>query len=348
MHANAGSFKRAGTGQEAPRQAEPVPISLVTGFLGSGKTTLLNRLLRQPDFRDSLVLVNELGEIALDHLLIDFVDATSVVTSNGCICCAAPSDLAVALDDFLSRRARGDCRFDRILLETTGLADPIPVLTTLLQHPSLVGGLRLDGVIVTLDALHAPAQLDRHVEARRQLAVADRIVVTKKDIVSQAQVARTLEVLRRHNPAAQIVSEEQPAASLFGSSLWDPATRRPDAARWMRAEAYAPDHRNPARGAHSTDVASACLTLDRPVPWERFLQWVEMLRSEHMEALLRLKGILHLEGTGRSVAVHGIHNVFHPPVPIENLAGGKSQVVLIVQGQDPGRLLGLLEESVSP
>lgn len=346
MHANAGSFDRAGLGQNVRRNMEPVPISLVTGFLGSGKTTLLNRLLRQPEFRNSLVLVNELGEIALDHLLIDFVDAATVVTSTGCICCAVPSDLAVALDDFLNRRAQGECRFGRILLETTGLADPIPVLTTLLQHPTLVGGLRLDGVIVTLDAVHAPFQLQRHVEARRQLAVADKIVVTKRDIATDEQVSRTLEVLRDYNPAAQIVSEEQPSASLFGSSLWNPVTKRLDAARWMSAEAYPQDQQTAARGVHSTGVASACLTLDRPVPWERFVQWVEMLRSEHTESLLRMKGVLQLEGLSRSVAVHGIHNVFYPPVSLGNMADRKSQVVLIVQGQDPGRLLNLLKESV--
>ncbi|MDD3445613.1 MAG: GTP-binding protein [Zavarzinia sp.] len=340
MLVHAASFPEArGSGRAGTPRVPPVPLALLTGFLGSGKTTLLNRLLGDDDMKHTLVFVNELGEIPIDHLLMEFVDAETVVTSTGCICCVAPSELAASLDRFLSARERGDVAFDRIVVETTGLADPVPVLTTLFRHPALMRRLRLDSVITALDALNAPRDTAGFAEARRQLAFADRIVVTKRDLATKHELRAAIETLRAHNPAADIVPKPTPAA-LFGAGLWNPATRQADPARWMRAESY-PTVATP---HHTTDVSAACLEIDEPIAWDSLTRWLEWLRTEHLAALLRMKGVLHLRGGTTPVAIHGVHDLFHPPLPLPDAPDRHSRIVLITQGTSAATLLAALRE----
>lgn len=323
----------------------PIPFSVLTGFLGSGKTTLLNRLLQDPEIEPTLVIINEFGEIAIDHLLVDFVDPKTVVTLNGCICCVAPSDLALSLSGFLKARARGERHFERVIVETSGLADPVPTLTTIMQHQSLLGALRLDSIIVTVDAVNGADQIARFVEARRQLAIGDRVILTKQDIAGEEEIAASTEALRTCNPAASICDTRSTLADLFGASLWDPRTKRLEPARWMRAEAYEPAV-GTAESLHSGRVASACLTLTEPIAWDTFNGWAEEIRERHAPSLLRLKAVLVTPDHPHPLAVHAIHNVFHPPMPLADRTAfeGTSRIVLIVQDIDPATLLDGLRQ----
>lgn len=209
---------------ESDKSAQRLPVSLITGFLGSGKTTLLNRLLRRDDMKDSAVVINEYGEVSLDHLLVERVDGEVAVLASGCICCTIRSDLEQTLRDLLVKRDRGEIPpFRRILVETTGLADPAPIVQLLLNNPLVSHFLRLDTIVTTVDAVNASHQLDRQYEAVKQVALADRLLITKRDLVDDVG---PLELrLRRLNPGARIETVDHgeiDPAQLFGAGLIDP------------------------------------------------------------------------------------------------------------------------------
>jgi len=221
---------------------ERLPVSVITGFLGSGKTTLLKALLPQPAMADTAVVINEFGEIGLDHLLVETSNEDTILMSSGCLCCTIRGDLIDTLRRLYKRRDKGEVpRFRRLVIETTGLADPAPILHTLISDPLLSHFYRLDGVITTVDAINAPDQLDRQFESVKQAAVADRIVLTKADLASADQLAALEARLRRLNPAAPIlrVQHGQVAAEeLLDAGLFNPALKSPDVAGWLRDEAY--------------------------------------------------------------------------------------------------------------
>src|SRR5262249_12400130 len=226
---------------ENDKSAERLPVSLITGFLGSGKTTLLNRLLRHDDMSDSAVIINEYGEISLDHLLVERVDGEVAVLASGCICCTIRSDLEETLRTLLVRRDRGEVPpFRRILIETTGLADPAPIVQLLLNNPLVSHFLRLDTVATTVDAVNAAQQIDRQYEAVKQVALADRLLITKSDLVSDIALLESR--LGRLNPGAGIecvMHGEIDPAKLFGAGLVDPEKKSADVARWLNEEAFA-------------------------------------------------------------------------------------------------------------
>src|SRR5262249_11928677 len=213
---------------ENDKSAERLPVSLITGFLGSGKTTLLNRLLRCDAMKDSAVIINEYGEIALDHLLVERVDGEVAVLMSGCICCTIRSDLEETLRTLLVKRDRGEVpSFRRILVETTGLADPAPILQLLLNNPLVSHFLRLDTVVTTVDAVNASQQLNRQYEAVKQVALADRLLITKTDLAGDATTLESR--LRRLNPGARIervMHGEIDPAELFGAGLVAPGKKR--------------------------------------------------------------------------------------------------------------------------
>ena len=227
----------------ATRMTDPTPVTVLTGFLGAGKTTLLNRLLRQPALAGTAVLVNEFGEIGLDHLLVEKLDENTVLLNAGCLCCTVRGDLSRALADLLPRVEAGEVR--RVVIETTGLADPAPILATLMSDPVAGRAYRLDGIVTVVDAVNGMAQLDAQPEAVRQVAVADRIVLSKTDLADPPELR---ERLRRLNPGAPLLTAthgEVDAAALLHAGLFDPDSKIPDVRGWLDAEAYADTHDAP-------------------------------------------------------------------------------------------------------
>jgi G3E family GTPase len=322
------------------KSGERLPVSLITGFLGSGKTTLLNKLLRHPGMADSAVIINEFGEVGLDHLLVEAVDGEVAVLASGCICCTMRSDLEETLRRLLAQRDRGEIpQFQRVLVETTGLADPAPIVQLLLNNPLLSHFVRLDTVVTTVDAIHGERQLDAQAEAVKQVAVADRLLLTKTDIAAADAIDRLRGRLARINPGATLTTVLNGAIepeALFGAALFDPARKTADVRRWLNEEAYRdahPAHDHEHDHAHGID--SFCLSADHTLDWMTVNIWLGELRHLRGEHLLRVKGILHLTGEDAPVAIHGVHHVFHPPVRLNAPIGDpRSRIVFITRGLD--------------
>jgi G3E family GTPase len=314
--------------------AEPIPdftpVTLITGFLGSGKTTLLRRLLADPARADTAVLINEFGEIGLDHHLLERIDAQTVLLQSGCLCCTIRGELAEAMRDLHSRRTRGDVPpFRRLAIETTGLADPFPVLTTLHVEPVLKHHFRLGNVITTIDAVNGRAQLARHAESRKQLAVADRIVLTKTDLAEPAALLADIATI---NPAAPILRAAETV--LDAALLLQPA----DVPReWPTREPHDHQHLHLDRSRHGSDIRAFSLIFDTPLDWTMFGVWLSMLLNRHGERVLRVKGILAVAGEEAPVAIHGVQHLVHPPQHMHAWpdADRRSRIVFIVQGLDP-------------
>ena len=345
---------------ERDKSAERLPVSLITGFLGSGKTTLLNRLLRHPGMGDSAVIVNEFGEIGLDHLLIEAVDGEVAVMASGCVCCTVRSDLEETLRGLLARRDRGEVPpFRRVLIETTGLADPAPIVQLLLHNPLLSHFVRLDAVVATVDAVNGARQLDEHVEAVKQAAIADRLLLTKADLAGPAQIEALRRRLARLNPGASLLAVahgEVAPERLFGAALFDPALKTPDVHRWLNEHAYAAHHHDDGHehagdqehveSRHDARIRAFCLTFDEPLDWTAVTRWLGRLRHGRGEDLLRVKGILNLEGEAVPVAVHGVHHVFHPPVALAAWPDEdrRSRLVFITRGIERAEVEASWEE----
>lgn len=308
----------------------PIPVTLLTGFLGSGKSTLLTRILRDPRFSDTAVIVNEFGEIGLDGFLVEHSREQLVEMTSGCLCCTIRGDIRQTLLALHRRQAQGESpAFDRLVIETTGLADPAPVIHTLMTDPRLADGYMLGGVVTTVDAVTVESSLHVHAECLKQIAVADRLVLTKTDMVkdpaSRAELAALRRSLRRLNPGASILDRNvRPfdLRQLFDTSLYDPASKSFDVRTWLNAEAYANDsdehgdhthHHDVNR--HGTDIQAYCLVLDEPISTVAFTVALEFLIANQGADLLRVKGIVHLaEKPENPVVIHGVQHVFHEPV----------------------------------
>lgn len=313
-----------------------IPVSVITGFLGSGKTTLINALIAHPGMGQTAVIVNEFGEVGLDHLLVRKIDEDIVLLNSGCLCCSVCGDLITALRDIFLKRVRGDIpEFARAVIETTGLADPAPVIHTLMTDPLIGARYRLDGVITTIDAVHGDGQMDSHAEAVKQAAMADRVVLTKCDLAETGNLQKRLAVL---NPAAPVLAADHgdvDPAALFNTGLYDPESKTADVAGWLNEEAYADRHGDHEHDVnrHDDHIRAFCITLDEPVAWDRFTQWMDIVQSTRGESLLRIKGILNVEGEPRPVAVHGVQHVFHPPAALPEWpsADRRSKIVFITR-----------------
>ncbi|EYR82210.1 GTP-binding protein [Shinella sp. 838] len=319
------------------------PVHLLTGFLGSGKTTLLKRLLTDPALADTAVLINEFGEVGLDHYLVERIDETMVLLQSGCVCCTVRGELAEALRDLHSKRERGLAPpFTRVVIESTGLADPFPVLSTLKSDPVLRHHFRAGSVVTTVDAVNGPAQLETYVESNRQAAIADHIVVTKADLCDgNGGLARLLSRLAELNPDAvrhSATVDGPDADALFGD---DTAHR---AAKLQSASGFycdTPTGLVAADGAvHQAAISSFVIAVDTPIDWTGFGVWLTMLLNRHGERVLRVKGMLDIQGEDRPVAVHGVQHLVHPPVHMETWPVGEraSRIVFIVDGLDPNLL----------
>lgn len=289
-----------------------IPVSVITGFLGSGKTTLLARLVRDPAMARAAVIINEFGAVGLDHDLIETSEESFVQLSNGCLCCNVRSDLTQTLTELAARRAQGTAPpFERVVIETSGLADPAPILHALMTERDLIGVYALDGVITTVDALLGLTTLDRHDESRRQVAVADRIVITKTDLdgANADAIRRRLATL---NPGGRVTEASRGAIApsvLFGSGFYEAAGKHPDVGEWLAHDHHGHDH------AHTGGITSFCIVREAPLRAVTLPLLLSALAENCGADLLRMKGIINVrEDPQRPAVIHGVQHVYHAPV----------------------------------
>ncbi len=330
---------------------EPLPVSLLTGFLGSGKTTVLNHLLQQPEMGQAAVIVNEFGEIGLDHELVVGGKEDMVLLNSGCLCCTVRGDLVNTLRDLLMVRMRGDVPpFERILIETTGLADPAPILHTLMGDDLTARYFRLDGVIATVDAVNGEATLDTQFESVKQAAVADRILVTKTDIADDAAVRSLEDRLMEINPAApryRVVDGVIAPGVLFDAGLYDPATKIPDVDKWLKEEAYAGHdhgHEHHDVNRHDDKIRAFCVTYDEPLRLDAVEQWFDLIMLLKGPDLLRVKGIVNVIGMDGPVVIHGVQHIFHPPAMLDAWPSDDRRTRIVFITRDVDR--ALLEDTL--
>jgi len=316
-----------------------IPVTLLTGFLGSGKTTVLNHVLKQPGMAATAVIVNEFGEIGIDHLLVEKATDDVVLLNSGCLCCTVRGDIVDTLLNLFVGRANGKIPdFVRVVIETTGLADPAPILHTLISDPLVAARYMLDGVVATVDAVNGAGTLDRQPEAVKQAAVADRLLLTKTDLAAAGRAATLKARLAALNPGAPVISVAQgevDPALLFNLGFYDPKTKSVDVQRWLRDEAFeagnehqhhehqhhehqhghGDGHEQPDVNRHDDRIQAFCITRDRPISWAALSGWLDALATMRGDDLLRLKAIVALsDRPGEPVVVHGVQHLFHPPV----------------------------------
>jgi G3E family GTPase len=300
-----------------------IPVVLLTGFLGSGKTSLLSTLLRDPSMAGCAVLINEVGEVGLDHLLVQQLSEEITLLESGCLCCSVRGDLARSLRDLFMRRLSREIKaLDRVVIETSGLADPAPIIHTLMRDFFLAERFRLEGVVTTVDVRNVHWQLGQHDEAVKQVAMADRIVLTKCDLADSMQIAEAEERVVALNPAAQCWHSEPgkfPQGLLEGMSLYDAAGKTADVSRWLGEAAIAEQEQLRARGGvfarpalHDESVSTYLLRFDEPFAWSDFSRAMDTLQSVVGDRILRVKGLLAVRGEDKPRVVHAVQHERYP------------------------------------
>ncbi len=332
----------------------PIPLTILTGFLGSGKTTLFNRLLKDPALQDTVVIMNEFGEIGLDHLLVETVDEGMVLLSAGCLCCTVRGDLIATLEDLLRKRDNDRILpFKRVIIETTGLADPAPILHAVLYHPYLSMRYAVEGVVTVVDAVNGSATLDAHREAVKQAAVAERIVIAKTDLVQgQDGLARLRERLHQLNPGAALLEADAPAEAVISGGLFGIDGKIADVSEWLKTEAVEEaereshahqhghhhhhdqgHHHHHDVNRHDERIRAFCLTSDQPIRQGTLDMFLDLLRSSQGSKLLRVKGLVALaEDPEHPVVIHGVQHVIHVPAVLPSWPSEdrRSRIVFIV------------------
>ncbi|MBN9078320.1 MAG: GTP-binding protein [Rhizobiales bacterium 65-79] len=328
-----------------------VPVTILTGFLGSGKTTLLNRLLRRPALQGAAVIVNEFGEIGLDHLLIEASEEQFALLDNGCICCTVRGDLVGTLKELDRRSREGETPpLTQVLIETTGLADPAPILHTLMAEPELGRVFRIGSVLTTVDVVNGLATLERHPEAAKQAALADRLIVTKTDLADGEAVRRLEARLAALAPAAALTRALNGEADfdLLERPVAEPGAEPERLAGWFDEAVSAGTHECAAghRGHahahpgehHLHGIRSYSFVIDQPIEWSAFAQWLEYVAALKGEDLLRLKGLVHVtDDPDRPLLLNGVQHVFHPPARLDRWpsADRRTRLVFIVRDIAP-------------
>ncbi len=332
---------------------EPIPVTLLTGFLGSGKTTVLNHIVRT--LPRTAILMNEFGEVALDHQLLQKMEGPLALLSGGCVCCTISGSLSPTLKNLWMARDRGDIpAFERVVIETTGIADPVPVLDNLLHDNWVRARFRLDGVVTTVDALFGMGQLDAHAEAVKQVAVADRLLLTKTDLAPAATTAALCERLAALNPAADVVTVTHGAldpAALQNLGLWNAATRTLEVARWLKPQRYQQAVAGtlggkPRTALHDSRIEAFSVVIDTPLDRYGLQSALSMLTAFRAENLLRFKAIVNLKGEARPVVLHGVQHVLYPEVQLDTWPDDdrRSRFVFIVRDLEPQFVAKLLAD----
>jgi G3E family GTPase len=336
-----------------------IPVSILTGFLGAGKSTLLNRILKDPETTDTAVIINEFGEVGIDNLLVESSGDTLVQLANGCLCCTVRGELVDTLATMMDSIQTGRLKpVKRVVIETTGLADPAPVMQSVMGHPVIAQSFELDGVITVIDAVNGLSTLDRHKEAVKQVAVADRLIVSKAAMTDADRVDAIHRRLAELNPRAPVLdgdAQESGTASILENGLYDPATKIADVDRWLQDELSGGPHAHHGHShdhhghhdhghhhhhhdvnRHGDDIRSFSIIHDKPIDPMAIEMFVDLLRSAHGEKLLRMKAVVALSDTpDRPLVLHGVQNIFHPPQRLKSWPEGsdrRTRMVLITQG----------------
>jgi G3E family GTPase len=301
-----------------------LPVALLSGFLGSGKTTLVNAMLRDSRLANTAVAVNEFGEVPLDQDLIDHGADKTVVMANGCLCCNLSGDMEEAVMRLFSRREDGQVpRFERLIIEPSGLSDPTPIAQAILRNPLMSRSLRLEAIVTTVDVMFAQRQLARHAQTRKQIALADRIVLTKTDLAPDEPVRKAVRAINAVAPVLDSRHGQIDAAALFPDSFFNPSAPPNDPGSGLYAE-YVDD-------THLERIVSVALSAQQPLQWGAFDDWLRRIRLGHGESLLRVKGMLDIQGANGPVVVQGVHHVVNAPVLMDAWppSGRQSRLVLI-------------------
>lgn len=329
------------------RAPQAVPVSILTGFLGAGKTTLLNRLIRDPWLSDAALIINEFGDVGIDHLLVESSSDGVIELSDGCLCCTVRGELVDTLADLMDRMQTGRIRpFSRVIIETTGLADPIPVMQAVIGHPALGQSYRLEGLVAVVDAVNGLSTLDDYQEARRQVAVADVIVLSKTAVepVSGALIAR----LKALNQLGELKDGNSPglnARDLFDRGCYDPSTRSVDVGRWLHTAAHGHHHHHAGRHDHDVNRHDASIRADTfttpgAISPEALAMFIDLVRSAHGSSLLRMKAIIKLsDDPSRPLVLHAVQGLMLEPVRLPAWPDGateETRMVIIARDMPDG------------
>ena len=352
-----------------PAAPDRIPVSILTGFLGAGKSTLLNRILKDEASRDTAVIINEFGEVGIDNYLVESSGDTVLELSNGCLCCTVRGELVDTLASLVDQIQTGRLKpIRRVVIETTGLADPAPVMQAVLGNPVIAQSFQLDGLVTVVDAVHGLATIERHPEAKRQVAVADRLILSKQTLAEPAQIRALMARLAELNPRARVLDGDLPEAGRAGvlvNGLYDPDSKIPDVARWLSEDDHDDHHHDHDHSddhdhhghdhhhhdhdghrhhhhhhhdvnRHGEDIRSFSILHDRPIDPMAIEMFVDLLRSAHGEKLLRMKAIVQLsDNPERPLVLHGVQSIFHPPERLPRWPEGsdrRTRMVIIAQG----------------
>lgn len=337
--------------------ARQIPVVLLTGFLGAGKTTLLQRLINQPGMQGTAVVVNEFGEIALDHDLIETGEETVIELDGGCLCCTVKSELMATLQDLYRRHAENEIVLRRVVIETTGLADPVPIVASLLADKFAGYFFRLAAVVTLVDAVSGVATLARHEEARRQVAVADRLILTKLDLAETAdEITGNVRALNPAAPIAHASMGDVDISFVLEDGLYDPGSKTVDVQAWLRDEQLSPAHQNHSHhhdhahhhdvNRHNERIRAFCLRRDEPVATQAFETFLNLLRFARGPDLLRVKGIVCLaEEPDHPLVFHAAQHAIHPAVSLDQwpTADRATRIVFIVDNIKPEQIEHMLD-----
>ena len=299
-------------------QINQIPVTVITGFLGSGKTTLLSSILKKKEMQKTAVIINEFGEIGLDHALIEHTDENIVELQSGCICCTIQGDLNKTLIDLFDKMMNGKVSsFNRILIETTGLANPVPIIHTLMSSIELIRIYSLDGVITVVDSINGEKTLDLHEESLKQLALAEKIILSKTDIVDKDEIKSLVYRIKEINPVSQIIFSKFgniPLEEIFGLGAYDPYKKSADVKNWLAAEKYKDKkhHHHHDVNRHNENIRAFSMMSENPVNMIAFSFFRDMITAALGANLLRMKGIVNIAGEERPAVIHGVQHIFHP------------------------------------